>query len=54
MKATFELGYGQLEPAQARAFRLLGLADGPDISLAAAAAVLDLPWRPRKTSWNPS
>lgn len=32
-----------MEPAQARAFRLLGLADGPDISLAAAAAVLDLP-----------
>ncbi|ARP71671.1 AfsR family transcriptional regulator [Streptomyces pluripotens] len=43
VKATFELGYGQLEPAQARAFRLLGLADGPDISLAAAAAALDLP-----------
>ncbi|MFB7518237.1 BTAD domain-containing putative transcriptional regulator [Streptomyces sp. NPDC056144] len=43
VKATFELGYGQLEPAQARAFRLLGLADGPDISLAAAAAMLDLP-----------
>ncbi|WP_156727125.1 AfsR/SARP family transcriptional regulator [Streptomyces apocyni] len=43
VKATFELGYGQLEPAQARAFRLLGLADGPDISVAAAAAVLDLP-----------
>ncbi|PBC62753.1 AfsR family transcriptional regulator [Streptomyces sp. Tue6028] len=42
VKATFELGYGQLEPAQARAFRLLGLADGPDISLPAAAAVLDL------------
>ncbi|MFF7448391.1 MULTISPECIES: BTAD domain-containing putative transcriptional regulator [unclassified Streptomyces] len=42
VKATFELGYGQLEPAQARAFRLLGLADGPDISLSAAAAVLDL------------
>ncbi|MVO86059.1 tetratricopeptide repeat protein [Streptomyces sp. p1417] len=41
--ATFELGYGQLEPAQARAFRLLGLADGPDISLAAAAAMLGLP-----------
>ncbi|KUL54773.1 regulator [Streptomyces sp. NRRL F-4489] len=40
--ATFELGYKQLEPAQARAFRLLGLADGPDISLAAAAALLDL------------
>lgn len=43
VKATFELGYGALEPVQARAFRLLGLADGPDISLAAAAAVLDLP-----------
>ncbi|MFD6189387.1 BTAD domain-containing putative transcriptional regulator [Streptomyces sp. NPDC060275] len=43
VKATFELGYGQLEPAQARAFRLLGLADVPDISLAAAAALLDLP-----------
>jgi DNA-binding SARP family transcriptional activator len=43
VKATFELGYGQLEPAQARAFRLLGLADGPDISLAAAAAALNLP-----------
>ncbi|MFI9152886.1 BTAD domain-containing putative transcriptional regulator [Streptomyces sp. NPDC053367] len=42
VKATFELGYGALEPPQARAFRLLGLADGPDISLAAAAAVLDL------------
>ncbi|MCE4945223.1 MULTISPECIES: AfsR/SARP family transcriptional regulator [Streptomyces] len=43
VKATFELGYKQLEPAQARAFRLLGLADGPDISLTAAAAVLNLP-----------
>ncbi|GGR91660.1 regulatory protein AfsR [Streptomyces humidus] len=43
VKATFELGYGALDPSQARAFRLLGLADGPDISLAAAAAVLDLP-----------
>ncbi|MFJ5264401.1 BTAD domain-containing putative transcriptional regulator [Streptomyces sp. NPDC088387] len=43
VKATFELGYGQLERAQARAFRLLGLADGPDVSLAAAAAVLGLP-----------
>ncbi|MFD8335161.1 BTAD domain-containing putative transcriptional regulator [Streptomyces solisilvae] len=42
IKATFELGYGQLEAQQARAFRLLGLADGPDVSLAAAAAVLDM------------
>ncbi|WP_416071676.1 AfsR/SARP family transcriptional regulator [Streptomyces sp. ID01-9D] len=40
--ATFELGYGQLEPAQQRAFHLLGLAGGPDISLPAAAAALDL------------
>ncbi|GLF97347.1 AfsR/SARP family transcriptional regulator [Streptomyces yaizuensis] len=43
VKATFELGYKQLEPGQARAFRLLGLTDGPDISLDAAAALLDLP-----------
>ncbi|MGW1269833.1 BTAD domain-containing putative transcriptional regulator [Streptomyces sp. NPDC002491] len=43
VKATFELGYGALDAAQARAFRLLGLADGPDVSLRAAAAVLDLP-----------
>ncbi|WP_424212386.1 AfsR/SARP family transcriptional regulator [Streptomyces sp. BI20] len=43
VKATFELGYGQLDPAQRRAFRLVGLADGPDISLSAAAAALDLP-----------
>ncbi|WNE98287.1 tetratricopeptide repeat protein [Streptomyces luomodiensis] len=42
VKATFELGYGQLEPQQARGFRLLGLAAGPDISAEAAAAVLDL------------
>ncbi|MGP3978096.1 AfsR/SARP family transcriptional regulator [Streptomyces sp. 8N114] len=41
VKATFELGYGQLEGEQARAFRLLGLAEGPDISLDAAAALLD-------------
>lgn len=42
VKATFELGYGQLAPGQARAFRLLSLPDGPDISLDAAAAVLDM------------
>jgi tetratricopeptide (TPR) repeat protein len=39
--ATFELGYGQLDAEQARAFRLLGLAEGPDISMDAAAAMLD-------------
>ncbi|WP_190075811.1 AfsR/SARP family transcriptional regulator [Streptomyces lanatus] len=43
VKATYELGYGALDSGQARAFRLLGLADGPDVSLAAAAALLDLP-----------
>ncbi|WP_051855538.1 BTAD domain-containing putative transcriptional regulator [Streptomyces sp. NRRL B-1347] len=42
VKATFELDYGALEPQQARAFRLLCLPDSPDISLTAAAAVLDL------------
>ncbi|UNZ18784.1 AfsR/SARP family transcriptional regulator [Streptomyces sp. 891-h] len=41
VKATFELGYGQLDREQARAFRLLGLAEGPDISLDAATALLD-------------
>ncbi|MCF6525886.1 BTAD domain-containing putative transcriptional regulator [Streptomyces sp. JJ36] len=41
VKATFELGYSQLDKDQARAFRLLGLAEGPDISLHAAGALLD-------------
>ncbi|GAA0916172.1 AfsR/SARP family transcriptional regulator [Nonomuraea longicatena] len=40
--ATFALGYGQLDPAQARAFRLLSLPNGPDISAGAAAAVLSM------------
>ncbi|GII95613.1 AfsR/SARP family transcriptional regulator [Sinosporangium siamense] len=40
--ATFALGYGQLDPLQARAFRLLSLPNGPDISVGAAAAVLSL------------
>ncbi|MEW9531666.1 BTAD domain-containing putative transcriptional regulator [Microbispora sp. NPDC049125] len=43
VSATFALGYGQLEPGQARAFRLLSLPAGSDISVLAAAAVLDLP-----------
>ncbi|RCG15840.1 helix-turn-helix domain-containing protein [Streptomyces reniochalinae] len=41
--ATFELGYAHLDAEQARAFRLLGLTEGPDIPLAAAAALLDRP-----------
>ncbi|HEY3482317.1 MAG TPA: tetratricopeptide repeat protein, partial [Streptomyces sp.] len=42
VKATFALGYGHLSAPQARAFRLLSLPEGPDISLHAAAAVLNL------------
>ncbi|MFI6604076.1 AfsR/SARP family transcriptional regulator [Nonomuraea sp. NPDC050536] len=42
VEATFALGYGQLDPGQARAFRLLSLPTGPDISLGAAAAVLSM------------
>ncbi|NRQ30334.1 tetratricopeptide repeat protein [Nonomuraea sp. NN258] len=42
VEATFALGYGQLESTQARAFRLLSLPNGPDISSGAAAAVLSM------------
>lgn len=42
VEATFALGYGQLSPAQARAFRLLSLPGGPAISIGAASAVLAL------------
>ncbi|GAA3542599.1 transcriptional regulator AfsR [Nonomuraea rosea] len=42
VEATFALGYGQLEAGQARAFRLLSLPNGPDISSGAAAAVLSM------------
>ncbi|MER7585336.1 BTAD domain-containing putative transcriptional regulator [Kitasatospora sp. NPDC097691] len=41
VEAVFELGYRQLTPAQARAFRLVALADGPDVGVAAAAVLLD-------------
>ncbi|WP_109282000.1 AfsR/SARP family transcriptional regulator [Streptomyces orinoci] len=43
VEASFDLSHAHLEPAQSRAFRLLGLPEGPDISLPAAAALLDLP-----------
>ncbi|GAA2591242.1 hypothetical protein GCM10009863_00240 [Streptomyces axinellae] len=43
VRATFELGYGQLSPEQARAFRMLGRVETPEISLDAAAALLGLP-----------
>ncbi|MBF6052930.1 SARP family transcriptional regulator [Streptomyces eurocidicus] len=43
VEAAFALGHAQLRPDQQRAFRLLALPDGPHVSSAAAAAVLDLP-----------
>jgi DNA-binding SARP family transcriptional activator len=43
IERPYESAMAQLSPAQARAFRLLSVADGPDISLAAASAMLDLP-----------
>ncbi|MCK2214144.1 tetratricopeptide repeat protein [Actinomadura sp. ATCC 31491] len=42
VEATFALGYSQLTAEQARAFRLLSLPNGPDVSSGAAAAVLAL------------
>jgi DNA-binding SARP family transcriptional activator/tetratricopeptide (TPR) repeat protein len=42
VEASFRLGYDQLDPEHARAFRLLAVPDGPSISLPASAAVLDL------------
>ncbi|MFF1868906.1 BTAD domain-containing putative transcriptional regulator [Kitasatospora herbaricolor] len=42
VEAAFELSYRQLTADQARAFRLAAGVDGPDIGLAAAAALLDL------------
>ncbi|MFI9332681.1 AfsR/SARP family transcriptional regulator [Kitasatospora sp. NPDC052868] len=41
IEAAFELGYRQLTPAQARAFRLVSLADGPDVGVPAAAVLVD-------------
>ncbi len=42
VEATFALGYGQLDPGQQRAFRLLSLPARSGISVGAAAAVLAL------------
>jgi len=44
VELPYQAALRQLRPAQARAFRLVAVPDGPDISLAAAAAVLDLRW----------
>ncbi|HEY3716882.1 MAG TPA: BTAD domain-containing putative transcriptional regulator [Jatrophihabitantaceae bacterium] len=43
VEACFELSYRDLPDEVARAFRLLSLSDGPDISLDAAAAITDQP-----------
>ena len=43
VRAVFSWSYRALAPAPARAFRLLGLHPGQDISTAAAAALLDTP-----------
>jgi hypothetical protein len=43
VRAVFSWSYRALAPAAARAFRLLGLHPGQDISTAAAAALLDAP-----------
>ncbi|MFJ9522515.1 BTAD domain-containing putative transcriptional regulator [Kitasatospora sp. NPDC101801] len=40
VETTIGLGYGQLQPAEARAFRLLSLVDSPDLPLEAVAALL--------------
>ncbi|MFC4911301.1 ATP-binding protein [Actinomadura gamaensis] len=42
VESCFALGYAQLGIEEARAFRLLALHDGPDLSGEAAAALLDL------------
>jgi tetratricopeptide (TPR) repeat protein len=43
VRAVFSWSYQALEPGPARAFRLLGLHQGPDISTPAAAALIDAP-----------
>ncbi|MFD7324347.1 ATP-binding protein [Streptomyces sp. NPDC059875] len=43
VRTVFSWSYQQLPPAGARAFRLLALHAGPDFSVSAAAALLDLP-----------
>ncbi|WP_191094065.1 AfsR/SARP family transcriptional regulator [Nocardia colli] len=42
VEAVFRLGYGQLVPAQAKAFRTLALAEVPDLSVDGIAAILGI------------
>ncbi|NJC82914.1 AfsR/SARP family transcriptional regulator [Planosporangium mesophilum] len=41
VRATFDLSYAALPAAASRLFRLVGLVPGPDLTVAAAAALLD-------------
>jgi len=43
VRSVFSWSYKSLDPALARTFRLLGLLRGPDISVAAVAALIDRP-----------
>ncbi|ONI88673.1 hypothetical protein ALI144C_06520 [Actinosynnema sp. ALI-1.44] len=43
LRVVFSTSYTALDPATARAFRLLGLAPGPDIDIPAAANLLEAP-----------
>ncbi|MET9634517.1 BTAD domain-containing putative transcriptional regulator [Lentzea sp. NPDC006480] len=43
VRGVFSWSYRSLDPALARTFRLLGLVRGPDIGVAAAAALVDRP-----------
>ena len=43
VRASFELGYTDLDPDDARTFRLLGLLDGPDLTSEVAAALTGHP-----------
>ncbi|GIE96600.1 SARP family transcriptional regulator [Paractinoplanes rishiriensis] len=48
VRAVFACSYAALSPATARLFRLLGLHPGPDVSVAAAAALAGLPTAPAR------
>jgi tetratricopeptide (TPR) repeat protein/transcriptional regulator with XRE-family HTH domain len=45
LRSVFSWSYRKLSPGAARMFRLLGIHPGPDISVAAAASLADLPTR---------